>query len=141
MWPNPRFSADLVTFTEEILNRISFFVQWQKQNETYLRIFKTKVADSMIFAIHCNIFFQQTSSFVKFSVKASYEKTERYKLQIYLQTSSWQKFDLSRSTSSKNRDQMKIILASSQFTCDQHQALHQIQQQIYKFLLCVFLFT
>ena len=29
MWPNPQFSADLVTFTEEILNgKLHFFVQW-----------------------------------------------------------------------------------------------------------------
>ena len=28
MWPNPQFSADLVTFTEEILNgKLHFFVQ------------------------------------------------------------------------------------------------------------------
>ena len=28
MWPNPRTPSDLVTFTEEILNGKSFFVQW-----------------------------------------------------------------------------------------------------------------
>ena len=29
MWPNPQETADLVTFTEEILNRkLHFFVQW-----------------------------------------------------------------------------------------------------------------
>ena len=29
MWPNPQFSTDLVTFTEEILNvKLSLFVQW-----------------------------------------------------------------------------------------------------------------
>ena len=31
MWPNPQFPADLVTFTEEILNgKLHFFVQWKK---------------------------------------------------------------------------------------------------------------
>ena len=29
MWPNPQIPADLVTFTEEILNgKLDFFVQW-----------------------------------------------------------------------------------------------------------------
>ena len=28
MWPNPQFPADFVTFTEEILNSILFFVQF-----------------------------------------------------------------------------------------------------------------
>ena len=29
MWPNPQFPANLITFTEEILNgKTSFFVQW-----------------------------------------------------------------------------------------------------------------
>ena len=29
MWPNPQFAADLVTFTEEILNgKLPFFVHW-----------------------------------------------------------------------------------------------------------------
>ena len=31
--------------------------------------------DSMNFGIHCNTFFQQKSSFPKFSVKISYKKT------------------------------------------------------------------
>ena len=31
MWPNPKFSADLFAFTEEILNgELHFFVQWTK---------------------------------------------------------------------------------------------------------------
>ena len=29
MWPNPQSSADLVSFTEEILHEKPFFVQWQ----------------------------------------------------------------------------------------------------------------
>ena len=31
MWPNPQFPADLVTFTEEILNQNSFFVHLHDQ--------------------------------------------------------------------------------------------------------------
>ena len=35
MWPNPQFPADLVTFTEEILNgKLHFFVQWEKPEHT-----------------------------------------------------------------------------------------------------------
>ena len=35
MWPNSQFPADLVTFTEEILNeKLHFFVQ---QNENYAK--------------------------------------------------------------------------------------------------------
>ena len=30
MWPNPKEIADMVTFTEEIINgKIRFFLQWQ----------------------------------------------------------------------------------------------------------------
>ena len=33
MWPNPQESADLVTFTGDILNgKTSFFVQWRLLN-------------------------------------------------------------------------------------------------------------
>ena len=40
----------------------------------------------------------------------------------------------------KNLDQIKIILKSSQFTeYVQHQLLYQMLQQIYKFLLSIFL--
>ena len=35
----------------------------------------TKVVDSMIFGIHCNTFFKQTSNFPKFSLKTSCDKT------------------------------------------------------------------
>ena len=37
----------------------------------------------MIFGIHCNAFFKQTSNFPKFLVKTSCEKTW-YKLQLHL---------------------------------------------------------
>ena len=41
MWPNPPQTADLITFTEEILNeKLHFFVQWDfchdELNMTYL---------------------------------------------------------------------------------------------------------
>ena len=74
----------------------------------------------MIFGIHCNIFFKQTSSFPKFSVRTSCEKIYWHKLQLYLlasycssyQNVLWQKFDSSRNRSSKNSDQLKIILTN-----------------------------
>ena len=74
----------------------------------------------MIFGIHCNILFKQTSSFPKFSVRTSCEKIYWHKLQLYLlasycssyQNVLWQKFDSSRNTSSKNSDQLKIILTN-----------------------------
>ena len=83
------------------------------------------VVDSIIFGIHCYTFFQQTSSFPKRSVKTSYEKTQRYELQLHLKAffvlSEFyfdQKFDLSRITGSKNPNQIKIIPRSSQFTTE-----------------------
>ena len=45
MWPNPQFPADLVTFTEEILNgKLPFFVQWrgntdQKKADTFYAVY------------------------------------------------------------------------------------------------------
>ena len=74
----------------------------------------------MIFGIHRNTVFKQTSNFPKFLVKTSCEKTYWYKLQLHLQASSsssyqnlfWQKFDLSRNISGKNSDQIKIILVN-----------------------------
>ena len=36
MWPNPYKTANLVTFTEEILNgKLHFFVQWVQLRKTY----------------------------------------------------------------------------------------------------------
>ena len=43
MWPNPQFSADLVTFTEEILNgKLHFFVQCMINSEDSFKIFPWK---------------------------------------------------------------------------------------------------
>ena len=33
MWPNPKFPADLVTFTEETLNRKLYFLYSVKENQ------------------------------------------------------------------------------------------------------------
>ena len=47
----------------------------QKQNETKVKKIQTKFVDSVIFGTHCKTFFQQSSSFPKFSVKTNYDKT------------------------------------------------------------------
>ena len=49
-------------------------IEVQKQNETKIKKLQTKVVDSLIFRIHCNTFFQWTSSFPRFSVKTNFEK-------------------------------------------------------------------
>ena len=46
-----------------------------KQNDTKIGKPQTKVVESIIFRIHCHAFFQQTSSFSKFSAETSYKKT------------------------------------------------------------------
>ena len=74
----------------------------------------------MIFGIHCNTIFQQTSNFPKFSVKTScanfsginFNYPYRPHLVLVIRTYFLQKFDLSRNTSSKNPDQIKIILSN-----------------------------
>ena len=43
-------------------------------NLTKEKVVDTKVVDSMIFGIRCNIFSQQTSSFPKFLLKKAMEK-------------------------------------------------------------------
>ena len=117
----------------------SLNTKMQKQNEPReLKKLSTKVVNLIIFGIHCNTFFQQTSIFTKFSVKTSYEKFQWYKLQLYLQTSF--------SSIYPNSLRQKFVLpeskSNSQFTeYVQHQVLCQIQQQIYKFLLSPLIFT
>ena len=37
MWPNPHFPADMVTFTEEILNGNFIFVQWNTNGQKYIK--------------------------------------------------------------------------------------------------------
>ena len=84
----------------------------------------TKVVNSANFEIHCNTFFQETSSFPKFSVKTTCEKIYWYKLQLHLLASPcysyhnllWQKSDLHRITSSKNSGQRKFTLTSPKIT-------------------------
>ena len=49
-------------------------IKVQKQNETKVKRLKTKVVNSVILRIHCNTFFQYTSSFPKFSVKQAMRK-------------------------------------------------------------------
>ena len=46
----------------------------QKKNETQIKKLETKVVESMILRIFCNTFFQETSSFPKFSVKKALRK-------------------------------------------------------------------
>ena len=44
MWPNPHFPADLVTFTEEILNgKLRFFVQCNVDMVVKILIYVTKI--------------------------------------------------------------------------------------------------
>ena len=50
-------------------------IEVQKQNQTEIKKLQTKVLDSTIFGIYYNTFLTKKSSFPKFSVKASYEKT------------------------------------------------------------------
>ena len=117
----------------------SLNTKMQKQNEPReLKKLSTKVVNLIIFGIHCNTFFQQTSIFTKFSVKTSYEKFQWYKLQLYLQTSF--------SSIYPNLLRQKFVLpettSNSQFTeYVQHQVLCQIQQQIYKYQLSPLIFT
>ena len=42
MWPNPQFAADFATFTEEILYKTSFFVQWTNL-KTNMKSFKNLI--------------------------------------------------------------------------------------------------
>ena len=47
MWPNPQENADLVAFTQEIINeKLHFFAQWFKNcsKETLLDIIEGKIA-------------------------------------------------------------------------------------------------
>ena len=49
MWPNPQFPADLVSFTEEILNgKTSFFLQWTFRMKTYSVILMSLELDSRL---------------------------------------------------------------------------------------------
>ena len=42
MWPNPQFPANLVTFTEEILNgKLHFFMQWYVEKHFHSYLVKT----------------------------------------------------------------------------------------------------
>ena len=117
----------------------SLNTKMQKQNEPReLKKLSTKVVNLIIFGIHCNTFFQQTSIFTKFSVKTSYEKFQWYKLQLYLQTS----FSSIYPNSLRQKFVLPESTSNSQFTeYVQHQVLCQIQQQIYKFLLSPLIFT
>ena len=96
----------------------------------------------MIFGIHCNTFCQHTSSFSKFWVKQAVRKFSgihfscTYRLVLVIRTYSdkkWfiQKYKQQESWSNKNHPHKYV----------QHQVLYQIQQQIYKILLFIFLFT
>ena len=69
----------------------------------------------MIFRIHYNTFFQETSSFPKFSLKQAVRKlsginlnyTYRLHLVLIIRIYFDKKFDLSRNTSNKKLDQIK----------------------------------
>ena len=118
----------------------------QKQNETKVKKLQTKVVDSVIFGNHCNTFFQQTSSFLKFLVKTSYDKTLLYKFHsTHLVLVIRIFFDKSLNypkvyTRSKTSVQIKItsqvpnLLSMFKYNC-----IYQIEQAIYKFLLSIFL--
>ena len=44
MWPNSQFPADLVTFTEEILNgKFQFFEQCSESNSRIYRLFNDNI--------------------------------------------------------------------------------------------------
>ena len=44
MWPNSQFPADLVTFTEEILNgKLQFFEQCSESNPRIYRLFNDNI--------------------------------------------------------------------------------------------------
>ena len=98
----------------------------------------------MIFRIRCNTFFQQTSSFPKFSLKHVVRKlgginfNHTYRLHLVLVIRIYFDKNLIYPEIQATR---KIILISSQFTeYVQHQVLYQIKQQIYKFLLSMLSF-
>ena len=64
MWPNPQFPADLVTFTEEILNRkLHFFVQcgkgWSLLRKPEARIWTTATNIDSLLYIRCQIWLDE----------------------------------------------------------------------------------
>ena len=101
---------------------------------------KTKFVDSMNFGIHCNTFFQQKSSFPKFSVKQAVRKLSgvnfnyTYRLHLVLVIRIYVDKNLICPEIQAARILMKqkIIFICSQFTeYVHHQVLYQIQHQIY----------
>ena len=118
----------------------------QKQNETKVEKLQTKVGDLVIFGTHCHTFFQQTSHFLKFSVKASYDKTQLYKFHsTHLVLVIKVFFDknlnyLKVYTTSKAPVQMKITSQVPDLLNmfkTKYNYIYQIQQGIYKFLLYI----
>ena len=104
----------------------------------------------MIFRIHYNTFFQETSSFAKFSLTQAVRKLSginfNYTCRLHLILVIRIYFDIiliyPEIQATRNLIKYKIILVSSQFTeYVQYQVLYQIQQQIHKFLLSIILFT
>ena len=50
MWPNPQFPADLVTFTEEILNGKLHFL-WSNCFENFRKIYRETLIPGYLFVI------------------------------------------------------------------------------------------